>query len=567
MQDIEKTKERLIAELNETRKVVAEYKIERKRAEEALRTSEERLSLALEAAGQSIYDSNLKTGDSIVSPEYALLLGYDPAEFHETTAKWLERLHPDDREPVAAVYRAYVKGKIPEYKVEFRQKTKDGDWKWILSLAKIIERDAAGKPLRMIGTLTDITDRKQAEEKISYLATHDALTNLPTLRLVKDRILMAMEMAKRMKTLAAIIYINLEGFKAVNNNYGYEAGDLLLKEVGKRLVSSVRKVDTVARIGGDEFLLVITGLQSPAGAAVIAKKILQLVSQPIDLDGKHSTVGANIGIALYPDHGDDADSLIKQAENALFHKELVKKERRRHELEIAAALQKSFLPASPFLKKSNVTINAVNISAAKVGGDLYDFIEPAENMVGVIIGDVSGKGFSGALYMSKLISHFKYVGASMDSPEKVLNRLNILLADAPHGMFVTVIYMIIDTKTGMVRVSAAGHPPFLLLTKDHVKVMDVLSGPPIGIVPAEYPDTVLQIEAGDRLFLFTDGVFEAKNKTGERIGYERFVEFVRMHRNASSLSELVINYVNDFSKDTEMADDLTMVEIAFANNA
>jgi sigma-B regulation protein RsbU (phosphoserine phosphatase) len=254
-------------------------------------------------------------------------------------------------------------------------------------------------------------------------------------------------------------------------------------------------------------------------------------------------------------------------ENALLHKELVEKERLRYELEIAAALQKSFLPASPSLKKSNVTINAVNISAAKVGGDLYDFIEPAENMVGVIIGDVSGKGVSGALYMSKIISDFKYVGASVLSPDSVLNRLNTLLADAPHGMFVTVIYMIIDTITGMLRVSVAGHPPFLLLTKDDVKVMDVLSGPPLGILPSEYPDTVLQLNAGDRLFLFTDGVFEAKNKAGKRIGYESLVEFVRMHRKASPLSDLVINYVNDFSKDTEMADDLTMVEIAFANNA
>ncbi|MBF0506569.1 MAG: SpoIIE family protein phosphatase [Nitrospirae bacterium] len=254
-------------------------------------------------------------------------------------------------------------------------------------------------------------------------------------------------------------------------------------------------------------------------------------------------------------------------ENALQHKELVEKERLRHELEIAAALQKSFLPESPFLKKNNVTINAVNISAAKVGGDLYDFIEPAENMLGVIIGDVSGKGVSGAIYMSKIISDFKYVGISVNSPAGVLNRLNTLLAHAPHGMFVTVIYMIIDTITGRLRVSVAGHPPFLLLTKDNVKVMDVVSGPPLGILPAEYPDTVLQLDAGDRLFLFTDGVFEAKNKKGERIGYERLVEFVRMHGNASSLSDLVINYVNDFSKDTEMADDLTMVEIAFANNA
>ena len=137
-------------------------------ANAALREGEERLSLALKAAGQSIYDSDLKTGKAIVSPEYALMLGYDPAEFHETTAKWLERLHPDDRKPVTAVYKAYIRGEIPEYRVEFRQKTKDGKWKWMLSLSKIIERDADGKPLRMIGTHTDITERKELEAQLHH---------------------------------------------------------------------------------------------------------------------------------------------------------------------------------------------------------------------------------------------------------------------------------------------------------------------------------------------------------------------------------------------------------------
>ncbi|MGO9016355.1 MAG: diguanylate cyclase domain-containing protein, partial [Dissulfurispiraceae bacterium] len=291
---------------------------ERKLAEASLRDSEERLSLALKAAGQSIFDSDLKTGEIIISPEYALMLGYDPAEFHETTTKWIDRLHPDDKELIVAVYRAYIKGEIPEYKVEFRQKTKDGGWKWILSLGEIIKRDADGNPLRMIGTHTDITERKQAEEKIRHLATHDALTNLPSLRLAKDRILMALELAKRNKKLAAIMYLDLDGFKDVNDNYGHDAGDILLKEVGKRLLSCVRKVDTVARIGGDEFLLILTELQSTECAALIAKRALQLMSQPFDLYGRLATVGASIGIAFYPDHGDDADSLIRLADEAMY---------------------------------------------------------------------------------------------------------------------------------------------------------------------------------------------------------------------------------------------------------
>ncbi len=139
---------------------------ERKQTEEALLITEERLSLALKASGQGIYDLDLRTGEAIVTPEYALMLGYDPAEFNETNAKWIERLHPDDKEPVAAVYRAYVKGEIPEYKVEFRQQTKDGNWKWILSLGKIMEFDADGNPVRMIGTHTDITERKRIEKAL-----------------------------------------------------------------------------------------------------------------------------------------------------------------------------------------------------------------------------------------------------------------------------------------------------------------------------------------------------------------------------------------------------------------
>ncbi len=139
---------------------------ERKRAESRLLRSEERLRLALQAANQGLYDLNVQTGEAQISPEYATMLGYDPAEFHETNAAWIERLHPEDREPMAAIYRDYVAGQIPDYRVEFRQRTQSGDWKWILSLGKIVERDARGEPLRMLGTHTDITQRKRAEEAL-----------------------------------------------------------------------------------------------------------------------------------------------------------------------------------------------------------------------------------------------------------------------------------------------------------------------------------------------------------------------------------------------------------------
>ncbi len=144
---------------------------ERREAEKALRESEERLRLALMAANQGLYDLDLQTGDAVVSPEYALMLGYRPEEFRETNARWRERLHPDDRAAVEQAYEDYVSGKRSEYQVEFRQKTRSGDWKWTLSLGRIVEYDKEGRPLRMLGTHTDIARHKQAEETIRRINT------------------------------------------------------------------------------------------------------------------------------------------------------------------------------------------------------------------------------------------------------------------------------------------------------------------------------------------------------------------------------------------------------------
>lgn len=251
-------------------------------------------------------------------------------------------------------------------------------------------------------------------------------------------------------------------------------------------------------------------------------------------------------------------------ENALFYKESLERERLRQELEIASALQRSFLPESPYFKKGNVIVSAVNISAAKVGGDIYDFIEPVEGKAGIFIGDVSGKGVSAALYMAKIISDFRYIAHLVDSPEIVLNRLNSLFSNAPRGMFLTAIYMIVDTVTGDIRLSVAGHPPFLRLTKKEVQVMSVPSGPPLGIIPVDYSLSTISLKSGDRLLLLTDGVFEAKNKKGQRIGFENLVTFVRKHVDEEKLVEIITDYVNNFSKGMERADDLTIVELRFS---
>ncbi|MDP2350667.1 MAG: LytS/YhcK type 5TM receptor domain-containing protein [Chloroflexota bacterium] len=140
-------------------------RLRRARATRNLRVSEERLRLALAAADQGLYDIDLRTGGVTVNDEYALMLGYDPSDFTVTNALWAERLHPDDRGPAERAYLDYLAGRRPDYRVEFRHRTRTGGWKWVLSLGEVVERDSLGTPLRMLGTHTDITARREAEQQ------------------------------------------------------------------------------------------------------------------------------------------------------------------------------------------------------------------------------------------------------------------------------------------------------------------------------------------------------------------------------------------------------------------
>jgi PAS domain S-box-containing protein len=136
---------------------------DRKQTEAALQTSEERLRLALTAANQGLYDLNIKTEEVAINPEYALMLGYDPATFHVNKSKWIESLHPDDRESVLAVYHACITGEVPSYRAEYRHRTQDGQWKWILAVGNVVAWNESGEPIRALGVVTDIDDRKRAE--------------------------------------------------------------------------------------------------------------------------------------------------------------------------------------------------------------------------------------------------------------------------------------------------------------------------------------------------------------------------------------------------------------------
>ncbi|MEO5359723.1 MAG: SpoIIE family protein phosphatase [Nitrospirota bacterium] len=248
-------------------------------------------------------------------------------------------------------------------------------------------------------------------------------------------------------------------------------------------------------------------------------------------------------------------------ENSRFHTESVQMEKFRQGLEIASVLQKSFLPENPAFTKGNLHVSAANIPAEKIGGDIYDFIEPVNGSIGVLVGDVSGKGISAALYMAKIISDFRYKSKTIEFPEVVFNRLNSGLSNSPMGMFLTAAYFIVNVNTGQFTVSAAGHPPFLWISNSGVKIMDIPSGPPLGIIQYEYTSSGFTLQSGDRLLILTDGVFDAKNKNGERLGFGRLVAYVKEHREKESLVQAILDYLHDFSNGAETSDDITLVEL------
>jgi diguanylate cyclase (GGDEF)-like protein len=174
-------------------------------------------------------------------------------------------------------------------------------------------------------TYFDITKHKNTEAelakvvaKVSDLANRDALTGLPNLRLFQERFLSTLSISKRKGWKAAIMFVDLDEFKKVNDSFGHEAGDRILKMVAKRLLETVRESDTVARIGGDEFLIIQTEVRDKATAARVAEKIVDKISKPFALDKHEIKIGASIGISMYPTNGDSSRELIKKADSAMY---------------------------------------------------------------------------------------------------------------------------------------------------------------------------------------------------------------------------------------------------------
>jgi diguanylate cyclase (GGDEF)-like protein/PAS domain S-box-containing protein len=229
-----------------------------------------------------------------------------------------DEIHPEDRERIHAVFRRTVETGIGE-RSEFRFLLRDGSIRHIESQGNVVH-DASGKVSKVVVVSRDVTERKNIEEKWHHLSYHDMLTSLPNRILFSDRLKQAIAAAKRDKIhILSMMFIDLDDFKEINDNFGHVTGDLALKEVASRIQECLRESDTAARLGGDEFVVLLPAIEAPDDAIIVAKKIRHALSQPIALGNLGLTVSTSIGIAVYPEHGSEEETLLRNADAAMYH--------------------------------------------------------------------------------------------------------------------------------------------------------------------------------------------------------------------------------------------------------
>jgi len=285
---------------------------ERKRLEKVLQQERETFLSILQKEPYGALLINTDETFLFVNPEFTAITGYTLKDV-PNGREWFHKAYPDPeyRHKVIAGWRddvALRKGGDRVWSVV----CKDGQVKEIEFKLTFLDDG------RVIVMLSDVTERKRTEEELAYKATHDLLTGLPNRMLFKDRFGVAMAQAHRVHKKLAVIFVDLDRFKEVNDTLGHDAGDGLLYVVGNRLIDLVRKTDTVARMGGDEFLLLLSDMDQVDDAITAAQKVQDVLQAPFIVEGHKIFIGASMGIAIYPDDGTDVDSLVSHADKAMY---------------------------------------------------------------------------------------------------------------------------------------------------------------------------------------------------------------------------------------------------------
>jgi len=306
------------------------YMLRARRTLDELKESESRLASAQRIARIGNWQRQLKTGQLRWSDEIYRLFGVTRDEFEPTHARFLERIHPDDRDAVERSTAEAV-NRVKPYSLDLRLQLPDGIVRFVHEEAVVVD-DAEGQAERLEGTTQDITERKQAEDQIRFLAYYDGLTELPNRLLFMERLQLALANAQRQGYTMAMLFIDLDRFKRVNDTFGHGVGDRLLQAVAERLRRCLRSSDaiardsdpnassdTVARLGGDEFIVSLNEVSRGEDAAVVARRILDALNEPFRFDDHEVVVSGSIGISLFPHDGGDVESLLKNADSAMYH--------------------------------------------------------------------------------------------------------------------------------------------------------------------------------------------------------------------------------------------------------
>ena len=288
---------------------------ERRESERLLKENESRFRHIMEHAPIGIGITDLEGRILRVNKAFCNIVGMSKEELEGLPS--VDITHEADCE---ISRQSHVRLLAGEDLVRFEKRFlhREGHEVWV-QVTVSLERDTAGAPLYFIGMAEDISERRRSEQKINFMAYHDKLTGLPNRALFSDRLRRSMAQAKRKGKPLALFFLDLDGFKEVNDGHGHDAGDAMLRAVTGRLLTTVRGADTVARLGGDEFAVVLDELEHPQDAAVVAEKIVSRLAEPMTLrSGTACSVGVSIGIAIYPEDASDYDGLMSAADEAMY---------------------------------------------------------------------------------------------------------------------------------------------------------------------------------------------------------------------------------------------------------
>lgn len=282
--------------------------------------SEQRWQFALEGAGDVVWDWDITEGEVVFSKRWKEMLGLGDDEPEDDLAAWRRRIHPEDHAFVMESLRETLEGRNDTYSAEYRVRCEDNNWKWILDRGMVVSRSEKGTPARMVGTHADISNLKESEEVIWQHANFDSLTGLPNRRAFYTRLEQEIVKARRSGVKVALIFLDLDGFKEVNDTLGHDQGDFLLKQTATRLVDCVRESDVVARLGGDEFVLIVTDVWQDdlTGLEMVAQEVLHTLSQPFQLAFQTAYISASLGIAIFPDDAEHVEGLMKSVDQAMY---------------------------------------------------------------------------------------------------------------------------------------------------------------------------------------------------------------------------------------------------------